>query len=104
MKSYHFVATANENRYGARVLAFLDDQHSILCRTECQFPDYTGMTKFLRRQLLEAWHDASTGRDGNQLEDILSLHEYLVCKKNNFIKRYHLSSDLIIFESLEPPR
>lgn len=62
------------------------------------------MTKFFRRQFLEARHNASTGRNGNKLKkDSISSCVFYI-QDTQYGKKITIISDLIIFGSLEPPR
>lgn len=63
----HLVAPTDENCYGPRVFALLNNQHVILGRAEGDFLHQAGSAKLFRRQLTEPRHNAPSCGDGYQL-------------------------------------
>ena len=64
----HFVASAEEDGDGARVLALFDDEHAVLGRAERQLAHDARLSQLVGRQLREARHDSAAGRNSNQLQ------------------------------------
>ena len=68
MTNYHFGSTPEEDGDSLGVKALLNDQHSILGRSEVDLANQTGLAKLVGAQLLEPGDDAAAGGDGDQLD------------------------------------
>ena len=64
---HHFVASTNENGYGLRICAFLNDKHFVPCRSERDFTNKTGFAELCGSQILEPRDNPPVGSDGNKL-------------------------------------
>ena len=73
----HLVASTNKNRNGARVTAFLNNQHAVLGRAKRDLSDASSETKLGSSQLLEARDNAALGGNSDQLNGNVSNGEEL---------------------------
>lgn len=64
---HHFVASTNENGYGLRICALLDDKHLVSCRSESEFTNESSFTELCGGQILEPGDDPPVGSDRNEL-------------------------------------
>lgn len=70
---YHLVRSAHENGDSARVSAFFNDKHLILCCTKGNFPHNPGFAELLWRQILESRNDAAICSDCYELGNLISI-------------------------------
>ena len=68
IRTYHFSSTPEEDGDSLGVVALLDDQHSVLGRSEVDLANQTGLAQLVGAQLLEPGDDAAAGGDGDQLD------------------------------------
>lgn len=66
--SHHLISSSDENGYSSGVLALLDDQHFVLSCPKCDLLHEPGKAQLLGRELGEPRDDASSCRDGYQLQ------------------------------------
>lgn len=70
--TYHFVASPDKDRHGARVCTLFDHEHFVAGRTKRHFADNASLAQLLRRKIFKSRKNTTLSGYCDQLYSLLA--------------------------------